>query len=170
MTNNGSDSDVDEKKISDTEDKDEEDKERDDKKMSANKLLQLPVSRIKTIMKSSPELGNVSPESYFLITRATELFVKYLAKNAYETAGKSKSVEYKALSKLVSTDESLDFLEEIVPFKIKMSDYWAKYGRPAEIHDDDDVPLKSPKAQKSIVNNTPKKDATPKTPEVICID
>ena len=148
------------------EDKDEKD---DRRKSTADKLLQLPVSRIKTIMKSSPELGNVSPESYFLITRATELFVKYLAKQAYETADKSKTVEYKALSKLVSTDECLDFLEEIVPFKIKMSDYWKKYGYP--VPDDEDLPLKSPKTSTPVTNNTPDKNNTPaKATEVICID
>lgn len=102
------------------------------KALSINKMLQLPVSRIKTIMKSSPELANVKPESYILITRATELFVAYLAKRAYETSGDDKTIEYKALSTVVSKDECLDFLEEIVPFKITMKDYWEKYGYPKE--------------------------------------
>jgi len=160
---NMSDSDTEEKRMSDNEDRDEKE-EKDDKKSGnlQEKLLQLPVSRIKTIMKSSPELGNVSPESYFLITRATELFVKYLAKQAYETAGQAKTVEYKALSKLVSTDESLDFLEEIVPFKIKMSQYWAKYGHPVEKEEKEDTKLKSPKAASS--------EKEEKAPEIICID
>lgn len=156
---NMSDSESEEKRMSDTEELDEKE-EKDDKK-SGNKLLQLPVSRIKTIMKSSPELGNVSPESYYLITRATELFVKYLAKQAYETAGKEKTVEYKALSKLVSTDESLDFLEEIVPFKIKMSEYWAKYGRPVEKEQKEEAKVKSPKVDGN---------KEEKAPEIICID
>ena len=34
------------------------------------KLLQLPLSRIKMIMKSSPDVGNVSQEGYFLIARS----------------------------------------------------------------------------------------------------
>ena len=150
----------------------------DKAKSPVNKLLQLPVSRIKTIMKSSPELGNVSPESYFLITRATELFVKYLAKKAYESTNNIRIVEYKALSKLVSSDECLDFLEEIVPAKIKMSDYWAKFGHPVEIDEKETEELnsknhhslKSPKAASSVGKNTPGKDRAPKTPEVICID
>ena len=37
----------------------------------AGKLTQLPVARIKTIMKSSPDLPNFSQDSVFLITKAT---------------------------------------------------------------------------------------------------
>ena len=37
---------------------------------SSVKLLKLPLSRIKMIMRSSPELGSVSTEGYFLIARA----------------------------------------------------------------------------------------------------
>lgn len=37
----------------------------------AGKLTQLPVARIKTIMKSSPDLPHFSQESVFLVTKAT---------------------------------------------------------------------------------------------------
>ena len=37
----------------------------------AAKLTHLPIARIKTIMKSSPDLPNCSQESVFLVTRAT---------------------------------------------------------------------------------------------------
>ena len=37
----------------------------------AGKLTQLPVARIKTIMKSSPDLPSFSQDSVFLITKAT---------------------------------------------------------------------------------------------------
>jgi len=109
----------------------------DDKsKQTVNKMLQLPVSRIKTIMKSSPELAMVKPEAYVLITRATELFVQYLAQKAHAAVpGQKRTLEYSALSSVVSKDESLDFLEEIVPFKIKMKDYWERYGYPKKPDD-----------------------------------
>ena len=42
----------------------------DDSPNKSNKLLQLPLTRIKMIMRSSPDLGNVSTEGYFLIARA----------------------------------------------------------------------------------------------------
>ena len=63
----------------------------------ANKLLQLPVARVKTIMKSSPDLGNVSSEAYFLITKATECFVQYLAQEAHKNSKDCDEVEYKHL-------------------------------------------------------------------------
>ena len=41
----------------------------------------LPLARVKTIMKSSPEVETVTQESLFLITRATvKLFTHFLAK------------------------------------------------------------------------------------------
>ena len=40
----------------------------------AGKLTQLPVARIKTIMKSSPDLPHFSQESVFLVTKATVSF------------------------------------------------------------------------------------------------
>ena len=64
------------------------DSEADDKtetKSNNNRLLQLPITRVKTIMKSSPELGNMSQEAYFLITRATECFVQYMAEQAWKS-------------------------------------------------------------------------------------
>ena len=40
----------------------------------AGKLTQLPVARIKTIMKSSPDLPHFSQDSVFLVTKATVSF------------------------------------------------------------------------------------------------
>ena len=45
------------------------------KKMSSPKAAaNLPLARVKTIMKSSPEVETVNQESLFLITRATVSF------------------------------------------------------------------------------------------------
>lgn len=38
---------------------------------SAGKVTQLPIARVKTIMKSSPEQPHFSQDSVFLITKAT---------------------------------------------------------------------------------------------------
>ena len=46
------------------------------------KDVSLPMTRVKTIMKSSPDVETVSQESLFLITKATELFIMYLTKLA----------------------------------------------------------------------------------------
>ena len=44
----------------------------------------LPLARVKTIMKSSPEVETVTQESLFLITRATvRNFIKRILQNEY---------------------------------------------------------------------------------------
>ncbi|XP_057309235.1 chromatin accessibility complex protein 1-like [Hydractinia symbiolongicarpus] len=126
------------------------DTEQDDKGKTPNKLLQLPMARVKTIMRSSPDLGNVSQEGYYMITKATELFVQYLAQKAYAGAQKENFVDYNSLSKLVQTDESLEFLEEIVPPKIKAWEYWKKIGY-------------SPEKEEKTKKSPPKKVTTPST-------
>ena len=45
-----------------------------------SKDVLLPLARVKTIMKSSPDVENIGQESLFLITKATELFIMYLTK------------------------------------------------------------------------------------------
>ena len=69
----------------------------DEKSQTQNKLLQLPLSRVKTIMKSSPDLGNVSQEALFLICRATELFVQHVATETYKNSTNKSSLNYKSL-------------------------------------------------------------------------
>jgi len=93
------------------------------------KSLQLPITRIKTIMRSSPELTNVSQQGYFLIARATELFAEHLAVEALKHARTSSELDYRALSTVVRSDESLDFLEEIVPEKITVAEYYKRTGK-----------------------------------------
>ena len=69
----------------------------DSKSSTNNRLLQLPVARVRTIMKSSPDLGNVSQEAYFLITKATECFVQYMAQEAHKSSKGCDTLEYKQL-------------------------------------------------------------------------
>lgn len=89
----------------------------------AGKLTQLPVARIKTIMKSSPDLPSFSQDSVFLITKATELFVDYLTVTAHKQESDSRQLTYKGLSKVVEDDESLQFLADIVPPKVLVKDF-----------------------------------------------
>jgi chromatin accessibility complex protein 1 len=83
---------------------------------------ELSVSRVKTIMKSSPDVENVSQESVFLVTKSTELFIKYMVQEAYKGSRNAKAIEYKHVSELVQTREELAFLREIVPRKCTLRD------------------------------------------------
>merc|ERR1712223_506779 len=83
----------------------------------------LPQTRVKTIMKSSPDVETVSAESLFLITRATELFIMYMAKLASRNGGEDPSVTYGDLAAVVQRKESMEFLHDILPKKIKYGEY-----------------------------------------------
>ncbi|XP_068705415.1 chromatin accessibility complex protein 1-like [Montipora capricornis] len=90
---------------------------------SVGKLTHLPVARIKMIMKSSPDLPHCSQESVFLVTKATELFIDYLAVTAHKQENDSKHLTYKGLSKVVEDEEALQFLADIVPHKVLAKDF-----------------------------------------------
>ena len=83
----------------------------------------LPLARVKTIMKSSPEVESVSQESLFLVTKATELSIMYLTKLAQRTGDDSNAVTYADLASVVQRKDSMEFLHDIVPKKVKFSDY-----------------------------------------------
>jgi len=83
----------------------------------------LPLARVKTIMKSSPEVETVTQESLFLITRATELFIMYLSKLGQRNGEDHDTVNYADLASVVLRKDSMDFLQDIVPKKIKYSEY-----------------------------------------------
>jgi chromatin accessibility complex protein 1 len=87
--------------------------------------LQLPTSRIRTIMKSSPEVNTIGAESLFLITKATELFVQELARMSLEKSANRSFVDYNDLANIVDHQETLQFLQDIIPKKIKYSEYLA---------------------------------------------
>ncbi|XP_063155778.1 chromatin accessibility complex protein 1 [Candoia aspera] len=90
-----------------------------------NRLVSLPLSRIRVIMKSSPEVSSINPDAIFLTAKATELFVQYLATYSYKHGhGKEhKALAYTDLSQSVEKSETFQFLADIVPKKILASKY-----------------------------------------------
>ncbi|XP_075976858.1 chromatin accessibility complex protein 1 [Anticarsia gemmatalis] len=88
----------------------------------AEKDLHLPLSRVKTIMKSSPDVEAVGAEPLYVVTKVTELFVTDLAKRAFENS-KTTFLEYKHIAEVVQEDDTLDFLREIMPRKITVRQF-----------------------------------------------
>ncbi|XP_054268760.1 chromatin accessibility complex protein 1 [Macrosteles quadrilineatus] len=86
------------------------------------KDLQLPVTRVKLIMKSSPDVENIGQDALHLVTRATELFIQHLSQNAFEK-NSSNTLDYKQLAEIVQTSENMTFLREIMPRKITVREY-----------------------------------------------
>jgi chromatin accessibility complex protein 1 len=76
--------------------------------------LLLPQAKVKTIMKSSPEIELIGSETLYLITKSTELFIEYLAKQAFDSS-KGKSLTYKNLADYINKYENMAFLKDIVP-------------------------------------------------------
>ncbi|XP_062426651.1 chromatin accessibility complex protein 1 [Rhea pennata] len=90
-----------------------------------NRLVSLPLSRIRVIMKSSPEVSSINQDALFLTAKATELFVQYLATYSYKHGrGKEKSaLTYSDLSRTAEECETFQFLADILPKKILASKY-----------------------------------------------
>jgi len=100
-------------------------------------LVTLPQARVKTIMKSSPDVELVTQESLFLITRAAELFIMYLSKLASRNGREDQTVNYGDLAAVVQRKDSMEFLHDIVPKKITYAQY-LKYIEKNPLDDEDD--------------------------------
>ncbi|XP_061709284.1 chromatin accessibility complex 16kD protein [Cydia pomonella] len=120
----------------------------------AEKDLHLPLSRVKTIMKSSPDVEAVGPEPLYLVTKVTELFVTDLAKRAYKNSG-NKFLEYKHIADVVQEDDTLEFLREIMPRKITVREFkelMAKKAARGDRSDDDSSDESSDESETSSDN------------------
>ncbi|XP_056335942.1 chromatin accessibility complex protein 1 [Danio aesculapii] len=90
-----------------------------------SRTISLPISRVRLIMKSSPDVSCINQDALFLTTKATELFVQHLALSSYEN-GSSKdtnSLSYSDLADTVEETETFQFLTDILPKKILARDY-----------------------------------------------
>lgn len=104
--------------------------------MDNDRLTQLPMSRIRTVMKTSPDMGNINPEALFLMCRSAEMFIEYMAKGAHRQG--KKSLEYKDLAKCVEEDDNLEFLSQILPKKITVKEYKTLMAKKRDTDDDTD--------------------------------
>ncbi|XP_066121701.1 chromatin accessibility complex protein 1 [Saccopteryx bilineata] len=94
-------------------------------KCGEQRLVLLPLSRIRVIMKSSPEVSSINQEALVLTAKATELFVQYLATYSYRhgSGKEKKALTYNDLSHTAEESETFQFLADILPKKILASKY-----------------------------------------------
>ncbi|KAJ1194437.1 hypothetical protein NDU88_003726 [Pleurodeles waltl] len=87
--------------------------------------MSLPMSRIRVIMKSSPDVSNINQDALLLTTKATELFVRYLASYSYKngTGKQKKELTYDDLSNTAEESDVFQFLADILPKKISVAEY-----------------------------------------------
>ncbi|KAI0320189.1 hypothetical protein OF83DRAFT_1106284 [Amylostereum chailletii] len=78
----------------------------------------LPFSRVQKILKADKELPMVAKEATFLISIATEEFIKRLAEASHRVAGREKrvTVQQKDVASVVRKADEFLFLEEIIPW------------------------------------------------------
>uniref|UniRef100_UPI00398EAFBC chromatin accessibility complex protein 1 n=1 Tax=Pristiophorus japonicus TaxID=55135 RepID=UPI00398EAFBC len=87
-------------------------------------LMALPLSRVKLIMKSCPDVSSINQDALFLTAKATELFVQHLATYAYKSSSsEKKELTYNDLADCVENSETFQFLADILPKKIFASEY-----------------------------------------------
>ncbi|XP_063306324.1 chromatin accessibility complex protein 1 [Pelobates fuscus] len=92
---------------------------------SESRLVSLPLSRIRVIMKSSPDVANINQDALLITAKATELFVQYLAQYSYKhgSGKESNTLTYDDLSETAEESETFQFLSDILPKKILASEY-----------------------------------------------
>ncbi|KAI9809179.1 MAG: hypothetical protein M1825_002470 [Sarcosagium campestre] len=93
----------------------------------------LPLARVKRIIHTDEDVMNCSNNAAFLITIATEMFVRYLVQQTHQVTRyrqqPSKSVKYKDLAKTVLRVEILEFLSDVIPQTVTFKDYKEKKSR-----------------------------------------
>nr|XP_061786935.1 chromatin accessibility complex protein 1-like [Nerophis lumbriciformis] len=95
---------------------------KDDGTAGSKKNISLPVSRVRLIMKSSPDVSNINQDALFLTTKATELFVQHLALSSLNQ--ENNSLTYSDLANTAEETETLQFLTDILPKKILAREYF----------------------------------------------
>ncbi|XP_053688301.1 DNA polymerase epsilon subunit 4 [Sabethes cyaneus] len=77
------------------------------------RLVQFPLSKVKQIMKFDPEVHIISADAIFLTTRAAELFVQTVIKEAYlhATAARKKTINKRDVESTIESIDTLMFLE-----------------------------------------------------------
>ncbi|XP_073845365.1 DNA polymerase epsilon subunit 4 [Musca autumnalis] len=82
------------------------------------RLFQLPLTRVRNIMKLDPDLHIASNEAVFLVTRATELFIQSLGVESYTftAQAKKKTVQKRDVDLAIAAVDSLMFLDGAMSF------------------------------------------------------
>jgi histone H3/H4 len=58
------------------------------------KIVEIPLARVKRIMKTDKDVKLVSSESILLVTRAAELLIENLSKESLKNSKNQKTIQY----------------------------------------------------------------------------
>lgn len=78
-----------------------------------DRLIKLPLSRVKNIMKSDPDVTLASQDAVVALAKATELFIQLLSKDASGSTmqGKRKTLQRKDLDSVMDRRDCYLFLD-----------------------------------------------------------
>ncbi|XP_046400368.1 DNA polymerase epsilon subunit 4 [Ischnura elegans] len=79
----------------------------------SERISKLPISRVKHIVKMDPDVNNVTSEAVFLISKAAELFIESLAREAcsFTVQSKKKTIQRRDIDASIGAVDALYFLD-----------------------------------------------------------
>eukprot|EP00099_Drosophila_melanogaster_P003394 NP_001163253.1 Mesoderm-expressed 4, isoform B [Drosophila melanogaster] len=82
------------------------------------KMTQLPLARIRNIMKLDPDLHMANNEAVFIVAKAVELFIASLSRESYTytAQSKKKTIQKRDVDMAISAVDSLLFLDGAMNF------------------------------------------------------
>ncbi len=85
--------------------------------LETKSLVDLPIARVKRIMKSDVDVKLISPEAVLLVAKAPELLLEHLAEESsrHMSNDNRKMLQYRDMVQAVKECDVFDFLEDIVP-------------------------------------------------------
>lgn len=80
------------------------------------KLTRFPLGRIRSLIKTDPEVNVVNQEAVFLISKAAELFIDSLVKESYKYTAEMKKrlIQKRDVENAIDNVDSLVFLEGMI--------------------------------------------------------
>ncbi|KAL8957485.1 MAG: hypothetical protein Q9193_005255 [Seirophora villosa] len=98
----------------------------------------LPLARVKRILALDEDIHQCSNNGAFVITIATEMFIRYLAEQAMNVVKSERkprrNIQYKDLAGAVSRIDNLEFLADVIPKTTTYREYKEKKARTARPH------------------------------------
>ncbi|XP_059473773.1 DNA polymerase epsilon subunit 4-like [Neocloeon triangulifer] len=81
--------------------------------LTTDKIVRLPLSRIKQIIKLDEDVDRVNGEAAFLVAKAAELFIQSFAKEVYKVTARSKkkTVQLRDINTCIDEVMCMQFLE-----------------------------------------------------------
>ena len=78
-----------------------------------HKHVQLPLTRVRMMIRSDPDVNIVGQEALMVITKATEMFISYVARECYTQTiqAKRKTIQKRDFDACIPLRDELAFLE-----------------------------------------------------------